>query len=134
MRSLFMAFTPYQCVNSTALALSNVENESDIVLMEWGNKSDKQLIDNLHKVFKNVYIISNINRLRQSKEWSMKDYYLYTKNIRKLVKKLKGQQYSKIYASSENHLYVQFILKKLVRNNVKYYHYEDGSFEYSIHL
>ncbi|CUN67258.1 Uncharacterised protein [Turicibacter sanguinis] len=134
MRSLFMAFTPYQCVNSTALALSNVENESDIVLMEWGNKSDKQLIDNLHKVFKNVYIISNINRLRQSKEWSMKDYYLYTKNIRKLVKKLKGQQYSKIYASSENHLYVQFILKKLVRNNVKYYHYEDGSFEYSSHV
>lgn len=134
MRSLFMAFTPYQCVNSTALALSNVENESDIVLMEWGNKSDKQLIDNLHKVFKNVYIISNINRLRQSKEWSMKDYYLYTKNIRKLVKKLKGQQYSKIYASSENHLYVQFILKKLVRNNVKYYHFEDGSFEYSSHV
>ena len=134
MRSLFMAFTPYQCVNSTALALSNVENESDIVLMEWGNKSDKQLIDNLHKVFKNVYIISNINRLRQSKEWSMKDYYLYTKNIRKLVKKLKGQQYSKIYASSENHLYVQFILKKLVRNNVKYYHFEDGSFEYSRHV
>ena len=134
MRSLFMAFTPYQCVNSTALALSNIENESDIVLMEWGNKSDKQLIDNLHKVFKNVYIISNINRLRQSKEWSMKDYYLYTKNIRKLVKKLKGQQYSKIYASSENHLYVQFILKKLVRNNVEYYHFEDGSFEYSSHV
>lgn len=134
MRSLFMAFTPYQCVNSTALALSNIENESDIVLMEWGNKSDKQLIDNLHKVFKNVYIISNINRLRQSKEWSMKDYYLYTKNIRKLVKKLKGKQYSKIYASSENHLYVQFILKKLVRNNVKYYHFEDGSFEYSSHV
>ena len=134
MRNLFMAFTPYQCVNSTTLALSNVENESDILLLEWGDKSDKKLIDNLYKVFKNVYIISNIHRLRQSEQWSIKDYYVYTKNIRKLVKKLKGQQYSKIYASSESQPYIQFFLKKLVRNSVKYYHIEDGSFEYSSYV
>lgn len=134
MRSLFMAFTPYQCVNSTAIALSNLNHESDIILMEWGDKSDEKLVNNLYKIFKNVYIIPNINRLRQSKEWSIWDYYIYTKKIRKLVKKLNQKKYSQVYASSENHLYVQFILKRLVKNGVKYYHFEDGSFEYSSHL
>lgn len=134
MKSLFIAFTPYQCVNATALALNDIEKQSELVLIEWGNKSDEQLIDNLNKVFENIYIIPNLAGLQQGKKLRRKIDYEYTKNIRKLTNKLKGQQYSKIYASSENQMYVQCILKKLVRNNVKYYHFEDGSFEYSSHI
>ena len=129
MSSLFIAFTPYQCINATTLALSNTDNECDIVLIEWGNDGNQMLIDNLYKVFKKVYIIPNINCLRKNKKWTIRDYYIYTKKIRTLVKKIKKNHYSKIYASSENHLYVQFILRKLLDDAVKYYNFEDGSFE-----
>lgn len=135
MRNLFIAFTPYQCVNSTALALSNAIDKSDIVLIEWGNKRDKNLVDNLYKAFENVYIIPNIIELKKrNKMWSRKVDYIHSKNIRKLIKQLLEQNYSKIYASSENNVYVQFILRKLIKGSIKYYHFEDGSFEYSSYV
>lgn len=134
MRSLFIAFTPYQCINSSTLALSNVNSESDIIVMEWGNKCDKKLITNLYKIFKNVYVIPNLNYFKQNNEGRMINYYKYNKKIWTLLKDLKQRRYTHIYASSENNLYVQFFLKKLIKDTAKYYHFEDGSFEYSSYV
>lgn len=131
MKSLFIAFTPYQCINATALALNNPEKESDLILMEWG-KSDENLISNLNKVFKNIYVLPNRAILLKNKKFRRRMKYDW--NVYKLKNKLKKQSYNMVYASSESMFYSQYFIKKIVRQNVKYYHFEDGSFEYSSHI
>lgn len=130
MKNIFIVFTPFQCITATSLALKDFESDSDLILIEWG-LTDIKLINNLKKIFNNVYIIPNLKNAKRYKKWTIIDDYNYAKNIRSLVKELAGVGYNQIFSSSENHPYIQFIITKILNSQNMYFHFEDGSFDYS---
>ena len=59
MKNLFIACTPYQCINATAIALEKNNDINDLLIIKNFNVN-KDLLKNLEKIFTNIYYIDNI--------------------------------------------------------------------------
>ena len=129
-KNLFLAFTPYQCIIASCIALEQKDKLSDLVIIQNFN-FDNQFLENLRKVFNNVYVISEKERNRGSYFRRFYNRELYFRQLKKLLTQLLNKQYDYIYSSSESYITNQYFITKLKNENNVYYHFEDGSFEYS---
>lgn len=130
MKNLFIACTPYQCINATAIALEKNNDINDLLIIKNFNVN-KDLLKNLEKIFTNIYYIDNIllsdktlfSKLQRDKK--LKDEMLFLKEV------LIGNEYNTVFAATEFFIYSQFFIKSLLKTGARYVHYEDGSFEYA---
>ncbi len=106
-KNLFLAFTPYQCIIASCIALEQKDKLSDLVIIQNCN-FDNQFLENLRKVFNNVYVISEKERNRGSYFRRFYNRELYFRQLKKLLTQLLNKQYDYIYSTSER--YIQTIL------------------------
>lgn len=125
MKSLFVASTPYQCLTAATISLSNGGNDDIIILKLFS--IDDELIDNLRRIFKNVYVSCDFN---DNGKKSFLQQLRFVISLKKLIRKCKNKDYQSIFTSNDNLVFNQCIVNKLKTQEMEYIHFEDGSFEY----